>query len=357
MNKLKIAIDCDDVLAKCNEFALDIINKRHGSNYSVSEIRSWKEGPYREERIALFQSPEFVRSQPLYEGAAEFIKELGKTCEVFIATSVPAAVVPARVEFILENFPDVDPGNIIIGSRKDIMDVDIILDDAIHNLTGASAAYPVLFRRPWNESETGMISVTGYEEFLQLVSVIQDRSLNRMPEKGKVSAICLCGPSGCGKNFLMETLTAKDARFTHLRSYTDRPMRPGETGKEYFFLSPEEFREKEQEGFFCETSCYHGRHYGTSRAQIEAAGALGVIPVMILDINGVMRMKRIFGDRCLSVFVERDFQSCIRSILERGGAPATNAERIASIPGEMQNRQFCNISLTSGDADKLIAMV
>lgn len=357
MRKLRVVVDCDDVLVLCNEYALHLMNKRHGTNFTMSEIRSWREGPYLKERLELFRDPAFVTAQPLYDGARDFVRQLTKTCEIFIMTSVPAPVVPARVEFILKNFPEIDPGNIIIGGRKDIMDVDIVLDDAIHNLTDSSAAYPVLFRRPWNETETGMLSVTGFGEFLELVATIQDRSLNKVPDPEKVKAICLCGPSGCGKNFLLESLTAKDPRFVHLRSYTDRDIRPGDTGREYNFLSKEKFASLQQDGFFCETSCYHGNHYGTSKAEVEAARTLGVIPVLILDINGVLRMKRIFGEGCLSIFVERDFRDCIQSILERGGSPEVNAERIASIPGEMQNRQFCSMSLTSMDADRIIDLV
>ena len=61
--------------------------------------------------------------------------------------------------------------NILIGARKDLLNADMMLDDAPQNLDGANTRYPVLFRQPWNYGKTGLLSVSTYAEFLTLVSL------------------------------------------------------------------------------------------------------------------------------------------------------------------------------------------
>ena len=50
-----------------------------------------------------------------------------------------------------------------MGARKDKLDVDILFDDGMHNILKSNAAYPILMRRPWNQSASGMLAVNNYD--------------------------------------------------------------------------------------------------------------------------------------------------------------------------------------------------
>ena len=64
----------------------------------------------------------------------------------------------ARAERLIKDFPEIPAENIIMGTRKDVISLDIMLDDGAHNILNSRAAYPVLFRKPWNEGLSGLLS-------------------------------------------------------------------------------------------------------------------------------------------------------------------------------------------------------
>ena len=72
----------------------------------------------------------------------------------------------ARAERLIKDFPEIPAENIIMGTRKDVISLDIMLDDGAHNILNSRAAYPVLFRKPWNEGLSGLLSVNSYDDFL-----------------------------------------------------------------------------------------------------------------------------------------------------------------------------------------------
>jgi guanylate kinase len=99
------------------------------------------------------------------------------------------------------------------------------------------------------------------------------------------------GPSGSGKSTLCRRLAAEgEAEFSV--SCTTRQPRFGEThGKEYFFLSVEEFTAKVAEGDFLEHALVHGNHYGTLRSEVLGRLAAGVDVVMDIDVQGAAQVR------------------------------------------------------------------
>ncbi len=91
MKKPTVILDCDDVLFVTNEHAINQQNLKYGTNYGLSDIVSW--GPIGNEvidgRLELFKDPEFVKNQPLYEGAKEFVSELSEIADILFCTAVP----------------------------------------------------------------------------------------------------------------------------------------------------------------------------------------------------------------------------------------------------------------------------
>jgi guanylate kinase len=99
------------------------------------------------------------------------------------------------------------------------------------------------------------------------------------------------GPSGSGKSTLCRRLAAEgEAEFSV--SCTTRLPRFGEThGKEYFFLTVEEFEEKVAAGEFLEHALVHGNHYGTLRSEVIGRLAEGIDVVMDIDVQGAAQVR------------------------------------------------------------------
>ena len=107
-----------------------------------------------------------------------------------------------RAEQILTAFPDFPEQNIIMGFQKSLVRFDVTLDDGPHNILKSCAKYPVLMRRPWNDSLSGILSVNHYGEFLQLIDQIKESMLLDKKPVSFPSVIALVGPSGSGKTTL-----------------------------------------------------------------------------------------------------------------------------------------------------------
>jgi guanylate kinase len=99
------------------------------------------------------------------------------------------------------------------------------------------------------------------------------------------------GPSGSGKSTLCRRLAAEgEAEFSV--SCTTRRPRFGEThGKEYFFLSVDEFQEKTAAGEFLEHALVHGNHYGTLKREVVGRLAGGTDVVMDIDVQGAAQVR------------------------------------------------------------------
>ena len=90
--KLRIGLDVDDVLYDCNSYALSWLNKEEGYDppLTIHDIRSWGVGKSPVDgRLKYFNDPDFVRSQPMLPGAAEFVRKLTEVADVFFVTAVP----------------------------------------------------------------------------------------------------------------------------------------------------------------------------------------------------------------------------------------------------------------------------
>jgi guanylate kinase len=105
----------------------------------------------------------------------------------------------------------------------------------------------------------------------------------------------ITAPSGTGKTTLLKALFRGDPKLRFSISYTTRPPRPGEVpGRDYFFVTPEEFRRLREDGALVEYVEQFGFAYGTSREWVVKTLAQGVDLVFDLDSRGAREMKREF---------------------------------------------------------------
>ena len=163
--------------------------------------------------------------------------------------------------------------------------------------------------------------------------------MNNEQVSGKL--LIFSAPSGSGKstiiNWLMQEHPELNMHFSI--SCTSRAPRGQEqNGVEYFFLTPEEFREKIQRDEFVEyEEVYQDRYYGTLKSQVEKQLAAGENVVFDVDVHGAMNIKKAYGDRALSLFIQPPSVEELRRRLNGRGtdAPEVIEQRIARAEYEL----------------------
>ena len=122
-------------------------------------------------------------------------------------------------------------------------------------------------------------------------------------EKGKL--IIFSAPSGSGKTTIVKQVLKTDIPFRFSISATSRPPRNNEIeGKDYYFLSPEEFRKKINNNEFLEwEEVYENQYYGTLKSEVERIRNNRQHVIFDIDVVGGLNIKRQFGQEALSIFV------------------------------------------------------
>lgn len=118
--------------------------------------------------------------------------------------------------------------------------------------------------------------------------------------------IIFSAPSGSGKSTIINYLLTQNLNLFFSISATSRPPRGNEKdGVEYFFLSPEEFRRRIDNNEFLEyEEVYKDRYYGTLKAQVEKQLEAGQNVIFDVDVVGGCNIKKFYGDRALSIFIQ-----------------------------------------------------
>ncbi|MCD8292759.1 MAG: guanylate kinase [Prevotellaceae bacterium] len=151
--------------------------------------------------------------------------------------------------------------------------------------------------------------------------------------------IIFSAPSGSGKSTLINYLLASGVNMKFSISATSRPPRGTERdGVEYFFLSPGEFRRRIAAGEFLEyQEVYPDRFYGTLKAQVERELAAGDNIVFDVDVVGGCNLKRYYGARALSIFIQPPSVEELRRRLASRGTDSAEmiARRVAKAEYEM----------------------
>ena len=142
--------------------------------------------------------------------------------------------------------------------------------------------------------------------------------------------IIFSAPSGSGKSTIINYLLTQNLNLAFSISATSRPPRGTEQhGVEYFFLTTDEFLEYEE--------VYKDRYYGTLKAQVEKQLEAGQNVVFDVDVVGGCNIKKFYGDRALSVFIQPPSVEELRCRLEGRGtdAPEVIESRIAKAEYEL----------------------
>ncbi len=119
--------------------------------------------------------------------------------------------------------------------------------------------------------------------------------------------LIFCAPSGSGKTTIVKHLLATNPNlgFSISACTRDRRGRAEQNGKDYYFLTPDDFKKKIDNNEFVEyEEVYPGAYYGTLKSEIERVWSEGKHVIFDVDVNGGLNIKNYYKERALAVFVK-----------------------------------------------------
>ena len=151
--------------------------------------------------------------------------------------------------------------------------------------------------------------------------------------------IIFSAPSGAGKSTIVNHILELHPEIEFSISATSRAPRGEEkNGVEYYFFSADEFRKMIAEDKFIEyEEVYPGSFYGTLKSEVERIWAKGHVIIFDIDVKGGVNIKRIFGDKAMSVFIQAPSVDELRNRLVHRGTDSAEAieKRVGKAAAEM----------------------
>ena len=180
-------------------------------------------------------------------------------------------------------------------------------------------------------------------------------STNRYPAvDGKL--IIFSAPSGSGKTTIVKHLLAENNNlgFSISACTRDRRGRAEENGKDYYFLTPEEFKQRIDNDEFVEwEEVYVGAFYGTLKSEIERLWKSGKHVLFDVDVQGGLKLKEYYGDKALAVFVKVPDEETLRQRLIGRGSETEESlsKRLFKVHFEMSFQDRFDVILVNDDLE------
>ena len=167
--------------------------------------------------------------------------------------------------------------------------------------------------------------------------------------------VIFSAPSGAGKSTLVNYLLPQFPALSFSISATSRsPRGKEENGKDYYFLSSEEFKARVAGDELLEwEEVYAGTYYGTLRSEVERIWAQGKVVVFDIDVVGALNLKRQFGDRALALFVQAPSVEILEQRLRGRGTDSEEKiqQRVAKATIEMARAPEFDKVVVNDDLD------
>ncbi len=167
--------------------------------------------------------------------------------------------------------------------------------------------------------------------------------------------VIFSAPSGAGKSTLVNYLLPQFPALSFSISATSRsPRGKEENGKDYYFLSSEEFKARVAGDELLEwEEVYAGTYYGTLRSEVERIWAQGKVVVFDIDVVGALNLKKQFGDRALALFVQAPSVEILEQRLRGRGTDSEEKiqQRVAKATIEMARAPEFDKVVVNDDLD------
>lgn len=182
--------------------------------------------------------------------------------------------------------------------------------------------------------------------------------MNKIKPRGKV--IVLVAPSGAGKTTLARRLLKNYPEIKFSTSATTRVPRKGEIdGKDYYFLSEEEFDQKVKNDEFLEWEYYSGNRYGTLLSEVDKLVESGYFPLLDIEVKGALNVLEIYGSEAVSIFVEPPSMEVLRQRLRKRGSETADMlkKRLERAELEMAHARHFDYTIVNDDLDTAYAKI
>lgn len=163
----------------------------------------------------------------------------------------------------------------------------------------------------------------------------------------------LSGPSGCGKNTVYDTLRKRSTDIAQTVSATTRAPREGEEeGREYYFVSVEEFLKKVENGEFVEYVSYGGNYYGTLRSEVDRLVADNKKVVLVIEVQGAFNISKMYPDAVTIFLLPPSMEELRRRIDVRGqNSDEETKMRLDIAMDEMKYKDKYDYTVINADLD------
>lgn len=158
---------------------------------------------------------------------------------------------------------------------------------------------------------------------------------------GKKNLFVISSPSGGGKSTIAKFLMQTYPQLAFSVSCTTRKQRPSEVdGKDYFFLSKEEFLKKKENNEFAESEEIFGNLYGTLKSEIEDKIKNGKTVLFDVDVKGAISLQNAYPDDTVLIFIQAPSEAVLRErLLKRGTETEEEIDnRIARAQKELKHK-------------------
>jgi len=171
--------------------------------------------------------------------------------------------------------------------------------------------------------------------------------------------IILSSPSGGGKTTIAHRLLTERGDVGYSVSCTTRPPREGEVkGKDYQFISNEEFNRGQKAGEFAESARVHGHLYGTLRAEVERVLSSGRHVIMDIDVQGARQFSKAFPSSVLIFILPPSADVLVDRLRMRGTEdPASLVRRFKSAKDELKAIDLYHYVIVNDEIDSAVAAV